>query len=1018
MRTAHIALQFTVDDTQLQGHSKHVKDLADLLNATKLTGTAAFQSIGNAAGLSLTAVRTLGKQLNNLNSAIVDLTTQMQKQQSAVSNVNNTTNQYVGTVNKLSTSIGTVNIKINQGSQHIRRYRSDWQELQWTIVKTSNFFHAIGFFGRQIFGELEASAKRIDLKNTLNAQFEDFEKTIERVKAKTAGLVATDEITKSMALMSSFNLPMETFAEQMELVNKMAIRTGQSTAYMMDSFARGISRLSAPILDNLGIQVVLKDVYADFAISVGKSVDQLSKFEKQAAVTNYVLDEMGKKTEGIELFDTLASSIKGVENRFKEIKNDTADWLTETAVDIIDWYAPIFNSDATNQLNTTKQEISDIAKRMLELKNQGLTLKDKEMQDLKARLESLRAEVEFNTVNADLINKRIDLEKQYNKLVKDHLDVGERFKYIQAEFRAALNTEDFLREMPKTLQRTLDKNLETLLQGVDKNIRGPVGDQIKAAWREHIATVMKFTPELSDLQEYNEFFALVAGNALPVLTQITQEQIKIGEVGKVVQGEFASRQRAIIEGTKEEIRQMNLKAKLESGMVMSQAIMEDQKVVAAELQTELNKLLKEQEKFADGELQANGEKYESLEMQIMAKKRMLIMTNDEIQYHKMRAKEQKDFNEMMLVDQDKFAAFTKSELKAEQLKLLGVKSRMQLEKEFLVIRQDAMSTEITAIQFAMRGMSAFWDMAKQAARAVEINKILKDLDAIEKRLKGPKGEKEKKYKYKVDRQDKWRSGEMGNLQEWIQEQWEARIKQKGEFRDKMADILMDMESTTNVDEQEKLFLKFKDLEKAMLKADIYPDKLFPEGARAIRGITEHAYAIQDLAKSYTDAGTAVSMYKGLMGDFIGSDIQSGLDFIAQGAIKTADAIKNQGSEYEKLNAVIPAIQGFSNALIKDKKKLALVNMMFETAQAWQAWAEYRYPQAIAHSTAAITYGMIGGGILKLPSKGGSGSGNGSSKTKELPPINITVVGNIAQTEAERGVMLQHAINEARREGRI
>ena len=39
---------------------------------------------------------------------------------------------------------------------------------------------------------------------------------------------------------------------------------------MLDSFARGVARQSPLILDNLGIQISLKEVYDEYAASVGK----------------------------------------------------------------------------------------------------------------------------------------------------------------------------------------------------------------------------------------------------------------------------------------------------------------------------------------------------------------------------------------------------------------------------------------------------------------------------------------------------------------------------------------------------------------------------------------------------------------------------------------------------------------------------------------------------------------------------------------------------------------------------
>ena len=60
------------------------------------------------------------------------------------------------------------------------------------------------------------------MDRVLNKQFASFEATIRKAQELTSGTVSKGGLTKSYALMSSFGIPMDKFAENMELVQKTA----------------------------------------------------------------------------------------------------------------------------------------------------------------------------------------------------------------------------------------------------------------------------------------------------------------------------------------------------------------------------------------------------------------------------------------------------------------------------------------------------------------------------------------------------------------------------------------------------------------------------------------------------------------------------------------------------------------------------------------------------------------------------------------------------------------------------
>lgn len=93
------------------------------------------------------------------------------------------------------------------------------------------------------------------------------------------------------------------------------------------------------------------------------------------------------------------------------------------------------------------------------------------------------------------------------------------------------------------------------------------------------------------------------------------------------------------------------------------------------------------------------------------------------------------------------------------------------------------------------------------------------------------------------------------------------------------------------------------------------------------------------------------------------------------------------------------------------------------AAAWAAYAEGNVPKGIAHTAAALLYAGVALKAIRLPSgkskdstpRESRGGGGGDAKR---PDIHIHITGSVVRTEAERGVMAQAAIQEARRRGML
>lgn len=124
------------------------------------------------------------------------------------------------------------------------------------------------------------------------------DEVLDALQRSSSGMVRDADLMKSYNLAAQ--LVSKTFADQlpqaMGYLQKVAASTGQSMDYMMESLVRGVGRLSPMILDNLSIQVDLTTANQNYAESVGKTAESLTKAEKQTAVMNMVMQKLAENT--------------------------------------------------------------------------------------------------------------------------------------------------------------------------------------------------------------------------------------------------------------------------------------------------------------------------------------------------------------------------------------------------------------------------------------------------------------------------------------------------------------------------------------------------------------------------------------------------------------------------------------------------------------------------------------------------------------------------------------------------
>lgn len=97
--------------------------------------------------------------------------------------------------------------------------------------------------------------------------------------------------TANLAMLLGVTTSADEMAKLLEIATVRGRALGLTTQKAFEDIARGIGRSSPLILDNLGIIVDAKSNYEEYARSIGKTADELTKAEKTQALMNAVMKD-------------------------------------------------------------------------------------------------------------------------------------------------------------------------------------------------------------------------------------------------------------------------------------------------------------------------------------------------------------------------------------------------------------------------------------------------------------------------------------------------------------------------------------------------------------------------------------------------------------------------------------------------------------------------------------------------------------------------------------------------------
>ena len=901
-----------------------------------------------------------------------------------------------------------------------------------TWLRTFGVFQSARYTVARVFEGIKEGAQQLDLDKILGQQFANFSATIAKAQELTAGTVSKGGLTKSFALMSSFGIPMDQFAENMELVQKMAIRTGQSSEYLAESFARGISRLSPLILDNLGLQVSLGQANKEYSEQTGILIENMSKQDKTAALLNLTLKKMKDATKGVTLeVGSAAASVARMESAW----DDMWMWVKERGGDVIGFFDELFQSqksDVQQMADTINEAIA-----MLEpLRKGGVITGPSSLDNLKSQIEAVATYLpeageavdnftkDFRTTSAVVDKARAALE-QYRATGETDLayqlskGTGQHAEDVLA-FARAMELADNAQKDAVAIANELNTSWGNL---VDPQTKLLVVQKALEAAGKRTGERFQFAAKVADESGISLWKALQGSNT--ELEGLEQKLINILNTAALTAKENA-----------ESLKHWEVERKIAEDRGQLAQDLYDLRNGSRMVELDMNKVMADRAPLE-----------KALQDAVEAR---LKATDDSARIEATRAEIEA---RTKLAEQDGIRTTLQMALAADKEMLASFKAMSKEKvKEMLAVT----AFQIAILKAGVAGQGDY--QTKLLAELENTSKMLRDL--LEKKVGGGGGGASAASIFNPDKE---------KIKDYADEAWLALKALWAKGRD-MKDDFTEMLGGTFVPEQlrignfetfgvigstlfgsgtpadwEAQKTRINSLIEDYNKLSAHFDGIHGEGwtndkLSAMMGqdfvaaleiskdnledMRKHLQQLVDMADGLDRVATAMDNIAGgfstMYGELVGSDVSAIFSDLSASMGTFSEALRGNADAYKMTTAAIPMVRSFTQNLIKNRQAQAGVEALMQGAAAWAAFATGNVAGGAMHSAAAAMYLAVAGGVLRLP-KGKSkedkpnNSGSQVSDTK-MRDIHLHFDGIIPATEAERGAMIRGFIREAERAG--
>ena len=140
----------------------------------------------------------------------------------------------------------------------------------------------------------------------------------ESLKEATSNAISLDQALRTASFATSSGFSATQIESLAEVGKKAAIALGRDVGDAVDRLTRGVAKLEPEILDELGIIVRLDDATESYAAQIGKTVSQLTAFERQQGFANATIEQGLDKFSNIDTdpnpYDQLSASLRDLAN--------------------------------------------------------------------------------------------------------------------------------------------------------------------------------------------------------------------------------------------------------------------------------------------------------------------------------------------------------------------------------------------------------------------------------------------------------------------------------------------------------------------------------------------------------------------------------------------------------------------------------------------------------------------------------------------------------------------------------
>jgi methyl-accepting chemotaxis protein len=153
----------------------------------------------------------------------------------------------------------------------------------------------------------------------------------------SGGILSVRESMQFAIKGAAFNFTAEQLESLTVGARKASIALGRDFTDSMDRVLRGISKQEIELFDELGVVTRLTPAFTAYAVSIGKTVEELSDYERQLALTIEVDNQLQEKFKGIDnqvtAWETLGVTVKNTVDRMligvSKVAAPLAKWATE-----------------------------------------------------------------------------------------------------------------------------------------------------------------------------------------------------------------------------------------------------------------------------------------------------------------------------------------------------------------------------------------------------------------------------------------------------------------------------------------------------------------------------------------------------------------------------------------------------------------------------------------------------------------------------------------------------------------